>query len=157
MGYLVLILTWFHIFFVIGWFGSFLYFLFVLFPLQGKLSPQSVKDLMFKLLPPHELYSIVFATGAILFGATLFLKIGPSQSTTWFHYVWPGIITGVIAYILMIVAMIGSSRMHKAIASTINQPQVQAQSPPKSTLAMLVLSFVFLLATMSLMVLAASV
>ncbi len=157
MSDLILVLTWFHIFFVIGWFGSFLYTFFVLFPLLPKLSSQSGKEFVFKLLPQHDLFSIIFPTGAVIFGLALFLEMSPRQNATWHYYIWSGIITGLIAYVLMIVAMIGNSRMHRAVAATINQPQVQPQPPPKSTLVMLVISFVLLLATMSLMVFASSV
>lgn len=157
MNDLLTVLTWLHIFFVIGWFGSFLYVLFTLFPMLPKLTPQLGKEFMFKLLPSHELFTILFATGTILAGVLLFLEMKTGQSYAWFSYIWPGMLAGLTAYILVFVAMLSFHKMKKALGSIINQPQVAMSPPPKSTIVLIIVSLVLLIFAMSFMVLAASV
>lgn len=156
MNNLVLILTWFHIFFVIGWFGSFLYTFFVLFPMLSKLSPQSGKEFMFKLLPSHEFYSILFSTGAIVAGIVLFLELYQMEGSVWFSHIMVGIVVGLAAYVLMLLSMSSMYKMRKGLKSIIDNPQVFPPPPAKSMLYLLVISFALLLIAMSFMVLAAA-
>ena len=149
-------LTWLHLFFVIAWFGSFLYTFLVLFPVFPKLTPQSNKEFLFKLLPSHEFFTILFSTGAVVAGGLLFLEIGHGQSDAWFSYMWIGIIFGLIAYVLVLIAVFTMRKMYKALGSIINQPNVAMPPPPKSVIALAAASFVTLIFAMSFMVLAAS-
>ncbi len=153
---ITLILIWMHVFFIVGWFGSFLYAFFVLFPLLRKLTPPTAKEMVVTLLPPHEGFGLIFATGAIVSGGALFLDMRAGASSTWIGYMVPGLILGLVAYVLLLVATQGMRRMRRAVGASVGQTLARMPAPPQGMLIGMVLSFVFLTAAFTFMVLAAT-
>jgi hypothetical protein len=154
MSDVVAVLTWLHVFSVVGWFGSFLYLLLVLFPLIGKMSPPARGEMMVKLLPSHALFTVIFGTMTVVFGGALYLMMRGGASPTWFTFIWIGIGFALVAYVLMLWGEYGLHRMQKWIEAH------PAQMPPALRSPLLIVQFLVGFATLTLaftfMVLAAT-
>lgn len=154
MSDLIVVLTWFHIFSAVGWFGSFLYLLLVLFPLLGKMSPSGRGELMVKLLPPHARFTVIFGTLTVVFGGALFLAMRAGESSAWLAYIETGIVFAFVAYVLMLWGEYGLHRMQRWMRSHSGETPPGMGSP--LLMVQLLVGFVTLTLAFTFMVLAAA-
>lgn len=77
----VTVLTWFHVFSVVGWFGAALVFLVVIEPSLPNLSPQTSGEIILKVFPKFVRYIQVFAVLTLVFGIALALIMSNGDLT----------------------------------------------------------------------------
>ncbi len=101
------VLTWLHIFSVVGWFGAAMVFLMVIEPSLSRLSPQANAELVLQVFPRFVRFIQVFATLTLLSGVFLALSItGGSTArfgfgSIWGLYVSLGAFFGVVTFLLV--------------------------------------------------------
>lgn len=130
---LVGILTWIHVFSVVGWFGAALLFLMVIEPSIPKLSPQASSELVLKVFPRFVRYVQVFATLALVFGVALALAISDGNfllfgfGSGWGLDVTLGGSFGVVTYLLVFLLLAPSVT---SLARMVAQLQQNPGQPP---------------------------
>lgn len=141
-------LTGLHLFSVVAWVGSFAYLLLVLLPTVGKVTEENRREFLLKLLPRHEIFTLVSATAAIIFGIALYVVMRGGASGAWFYYLWPGMVSGGVAYILMLIGVV-------PLMKRVRSGDVRAlEHPPIAMMVGLLLGFALLLLSFTFMVLA---
>lgn len=145
MSDLLVVLMWLHVFSVVAWVGSFAYLLMVLLPIFGKVREESRHEFLLKLLPRHERFTLVFATATVVFGLALYFLMRGGASGVWFRYLWPGMIAGGAAYILMLVGVVPlMKRVRLGDTRTLERPSAVMMVGMGLGFALLLVAFTFM-------------
>lgn len=152
MSVLLVVLTWLHVFSAVAWLGSYTYLLAVIFPGLARMEGASRREFLLKLLPRHARYTIGSATATIVFGLALYALMHSEGgvSSTWETYLMAGILSAVLAYVLVLAAALGMAR------ATRTQETSRFERLPAGMLVGLIVGFVALVASFTFMVLAAT-
>ncbi|MDE1854036.1 MAG: hypothetical protein KGI38_09890 [Thaumarchaeota archaeon] len=135
MAYVILVdvLTWLHIFSVVGWFGAAMIFLMVVEPSLPKLSPQTNGELVLKLFPRFVRFVQTFATLTLVFGISLALATSNGDlalfwvGSTWGMYVSIGASFGIATFLLVFLLLAPSV---KKLGKLVVQMQQNPGQPP---------------------------
>ncbi len=145
MSDLLVVLTWLHVFSVVAWVGSFTYLLVVLLPTFGKVKEEGRREFLLKLLPRHESFTLVFATATIVFGLPLYFLMRGGESGAWFGYLWPGMIAGGVAYILMLIGVVPLMKaVHSGDVRMLEHPPAAMRVVMGLGLVLLLVAFTFM-------------
>ena len=127
------LLTWLHIFSVVGWFGAALVFMMVIEPALPKLSPQTNGELVLKVFPRFVRFVEIFASLALIFGISLALALSNGDLRLFGLgsmsglYVTIGASFGLATYLLVFL-LLGPSVM--ALGRLVVQMKQNPQQPP---------------------------
>ncbi len=128
------IVTWFHIFSVIGWTGAALTFLVSVKPALAKFSPQAGGEFMTKLLPRFVRSVQVFSVLTVIFGPLLALSMadGPPNAfdlrSPWSLSVTAGASVGVTMLLIVFLVLTPTAAKLKRVVTQMQQNP--AQPPP---------------------------
>ncbi len=131
------VLTWFHIFSVIGWTGAALTFLITIKPTVAKFSPQASGEFVLKVLPRFTRSVQILSALTLTFGPLLAFTMndGPPNQfnlvSPWSICIVIGASIGIIAFLVVFLLLTPTARK---LERFIRQMQQNPQSPPPAEL-----------------------
>jgi hypothetical protein len=134
------IITWFHVFSVIGWTGAALTFLVSIRPMLGKFSPQASGEFVVKVMPRFLRSVQVFTVLTLVFGPLLAWQMndGPPNQfnlvSPWSISVTIGASIGITMFFFVFFLFTPTA---KNLVRVIKQVQQNPQQPPPAELSVL--------------------
>jgi len=131
------VLTWFHIFSVIGWTGAALTFLITIKPTVAKFSPQASGEFVLKVLPRFTRSVQILSVLTLTFGSLLAFTMndGPPNQfnlvSPWSICIVIGASIGIIAFLVVFLLLTPTARK---LERFIRQMQQNPQSSPPAEL-----------------------
>ncbi len=129
------ILSWFHVFSAIGWFGGDIVLLLGMEPKLGKLSPATRNELMMTLFPRLNRLEMIFATATVFFGLVFaYESTGGdlamlSPGTPWGLAITAGAALGFVAFLLEVAVDYPSEKRVIAIMAEMRARNSDAAPP----------------------------